>query len=196
MRLFVGLGNPGARYADTPHNAGFAVCDRFAARHRFPAWATKYQGQFTRGKVGAEDVGLLKPQTFMNLSGDSVAEALRYLPVELPDLVVVYDELDIPAGKLRLRRFGGSAGHNGMKSVIERLGSESFARIRIGVGRSTTGRDATGHLLGKARGDERALLEATIELATDALERVVTQGFEAAMNHFNGLAPLGSEPAD
>jgi peptidyl-tRNA hydrolase, PTH1 family len=193
MLLFVGLGNPGPRYAETPHNAGFVVCDRFAARHRFPAFATKFQGQFTRGKVGTADVALLKPQTYMNLSGDSVAEALRYLPVQTADLVVVYDEMDIPAGKLRLRRFGGSAGHNGMKSVIERIGSEDFPRIRIGVGRSAAGRDAVGHLLGKTPASERERFSATIELAVDALEAVVATGFEAAMNRFNGLAAVGSE---
>ena len=194
MRVIVGLGNPGPRYAETPHNAGFVVCDRFALRHRFPAFAAKFQGLFTRGKVAGEDVALLKPQTYMNLSGDSVAEALRYLPVELSGLVVVYDEMDIPAGKLRLRPFGGSAGHNGMKSVIERVGSEGFARIRVGIGRSETGRDAVGHLLGRTPKRERERLSATIDLAVDALDLVIARGFEAAMNRFNGLPAVGSEP--
>jgi len=194
MLLFVGLGNPGPRYAATPHNAGFVVCDRFAQRHRFPAFATKFQGLFARGKVGGRDVALLKPQTYMNLSGDSVAEALRYLPVQLPDLVVVYDEMDIPAGKLRLRGFGGSAGHNGMRSVIARVGGEGFARIRVGVGRSGD-RDAVGHLLGKPAAGEEQRLSATIDLAVDALDLVVAKGFEAAMNRFNGLAAVGSTPS-
>jgi PTH1 family peptidyl-tRNA hydrolase len=192
MLLFVGLGNPGARYAATPHNAGFAVCDGFSRRHRFPAFATKFQGLFARGKVGGKDLALLKPQTYMNLSGDSVAEALRYLPVELSDLVVVYDDMDIPAGKLRLRSFGGSAGHNGMKSVIARVGGEGFARIRVGVGRSPD-RDAVGHLLGKPAASEEERLSATIELAVDALDAVVARGFEAAMNRFNGLPAVGSD---
>ncbi|HTO70967.1 MAG TPA: aminoacyl-tRNA hydrolase [Myxococcota bacterium] len=194
MLLFVGLGNPGSRYADTPHNAGFAVCDLFAERHRFPRFATKFQGLFARGKVGAAEVGLLKPQTYMNLSGDSVAEALRYLPVELADVVVVYDEMDIPAGKLRLRRFGGSAGHNGMKSVIDRVGSEDFARIRVGVGRAED-RDAVGHLLGRTPAGERERFSATIALAADALDAVVSDGFEVAMNRFNGRAAVGSADA-
>ena len=191
MLLFVGLGNPGPRYAATPHNAGFVVCDRFARRHRFPPFATKFQGLFARGKIGGKDVALLKPQTYMNLSGDSVAEALRYLPVELSDLVVVYDEMDIPAGKLRLRAFGGSAGHNGMRSVIGRVGGEGFARIRVGVGRSED-RDAVGHLLGKPAASEQERFSATIELAVDALDLVIAKGFEAAMNRFNGLPPVGS----
>ena len=132
MLLFVGLGNPGPRYAETPHNAGFVVCDRFAARHRFAAPVEKYQGVFARGKVGAHDVGVLRPQTFMNLSGQSVAAALRYLPVEPAELVVVFDEMDIPSGKLRLRKKGGHGGHNGLRSIIEQIGTSDFPRIRVG----------------------------------------------------------------
>jgi PTH1 family peptidyl-tRNA hydrolase len=191
MLLFVGLGNPGPRYAETPHNAGFVVCDRFAAKHRFPAPTEKFQGVFTRGKVGGQDVGLLKPQTFMNLSGQSVASALRYLPVEPPDLVVVFDEMDIPSGKLRLRRAGGHGGHNGLRSIIEQLGSSDFPRIRVGIGRPPAGREPTGHLLSKVRAEERERYEATIDIAVEALDMVVSQGFEAAMNRFNGLPPVG-----
>jgi peptidyl-tRNA hydrolase, PTH1 family len=192
MLLFVGLGNPGHRYAETPHNAGFAVCDRLAAKHRFPAPTEKFQGLFTRGKIAGQDVGILKPQTFMNLSGQSVAAALRYLPVEPPELVVVFDEMDIPGGKLRLRRAGGHGGHNGLRSIIEQLGSSDFPRIRVGIGRPPAGHEPTGHLLSKVRADERERYAATIELAVDALEMVITQGFEAAMNRFNGLPAAGS----
>jgi len=192
MLLFVGLGNPGPRYAETPHNAGFVVCDRFAAKHCFPAPSEKYRGVFTRGRVGAHDVGLLKPQTFMNLSGQSVAAALRYLPVEPAELVVVFDEMDIPSGKLRLRIKGGHGGHNGLRSIIEGLGSGDFPRIRVGIGRPPAGHEPTGHLLSKIRGEERERYAATIELAVDALDMVVDQGFEAAMNRFNALPPVGS----
>jgi PTH1 family peptidyl-tRNA hydrolase len=195
MLLFVGLGNPGPRYAETPHNAGFAACDRFMARHRIGPAAPKFQGEFARGKALGRDVAVLKPQTFMNLSGDSVSAALRYLPVEPTDVVVVFDEMDIPSGKLRLRKSGGHGGHNGLRSIIAALGSSNFPRMRIGVGRPTEGREPTGHLLGKPRPDERARLSATIDLAVDALDAIVTDGFEAAMNRFNGLDPVGSEPA-
>jgi PTH1 family peptidyl-tRNA hydrolase len=190
MLLFVGLGNPGSRYAETPHNAGFVVCDRFAARHRFPAPVEKYQGTFTRAKVGERDVGLLKPQTFMNLSGQSVAAALRYLPVEPAELVVVFDEMDIPSGKLRLRNKGGHGGHNGLRSIIESIGSSDFPRIRVGIGRPPEGREPTGHLLSKVRTDERERYSATVDLAADALDMVIERGFEAAMNRFNGLSPV------
>jgi PTH1 family peptidyl-tRNA hydrolase len=187
MRLIVGLGNPGPRYADTPHNAGFVVCDRFAAKHRLPAEVAKFQGLFTRGKVLGHDVGLLKPQTYMNLSGESVAAALRYLPVEPADMLVVFDEMDIPSGKLRLRKAGGHGGHNGLRSIVEHLGSSDFPRIRVGIGRPPAGREPTGHLLSKVGEDERKRYAATIERAVEALETALTDGFELAMTRFNGL---------
>jgi PTH1 family peptidyl-tRNA hydrolase len=195
MRLIVGLGNPGPRYADTPHNAGFVVCDRFAAKHRLPAEVAKFQGLFTRGKVLGHDVGVLKPQTYMNLSGESVAAALRYLPVEPADMLVVFDEMDIPSGKLRLRKAGGHGGHNGLRSIIEHLGSSDFPRIRVGIGRPPAGREPTGHLLSKVQADERERYAATIELAVDALDAVIERGFEAAMNRFNGLPAVGAAPS-
>lgn len=185
MHLVVGLGNPGPRYAETPHNAGFVVCERFAARHRFPAPSTKFAGRFTRGRAFGHDVGVLQPQTYMNLSGDSVAQALRYLPVEPHELVVVFDEMDIPSGRLRLRKAGGHGGHNGLRSIIERLGSQDFPRIRVGIGRPPQGRDPTGHLLSKVHADERERYSATIDLAVDALDCFLEKGFEAAMNRFN-----------
>ncbi len=194
MLLFVGLGNPGPRYAETPHNAGFVVCDRFMARHRIGPTARRFQGEFARGKALGHDVAVLKPQTYMNLSGDSVSEALRYLPVEPAEVVVVFDEMDIPSGKLRLRKFGGHGGHNGLRSIIEALGSSDFPRIRVGIGRPAEGREPTGHLLGKVATAERARFSATVDLAVDALDVIVVEGFEAAMNRFNGLDPVGGDP--
>jgi len=188
MHLVVGLGNPGPRYAETPHNAGFVVCERFAARHRFPAPSTKFAGLFTRGRAFGHDVGVLQPQTYMNLSGDSVAQALRYLPVEPHELVVVFDEMDIPSGRLRLRKAGGHGGHNGLRSIIERLGSQDFPRIRVGIGRPPDGRDPTGHLLSRIRSEEQARYSATIDLAVDALDCLLEKGFEAAMNRFNAAS--------
>jgi peptidyl-tRNA hydrolase, PTH1 family len=191
MRLFVGLGNPGGRYEETPHNAGFVAIDRFAKKHRLPAFVPKFSGEFARGKVLGEDVAVLKPQTFMNLSGESVAAARRYLPIEDPDILVVFDEMDIPAGKLRLRKFGGHGGHNGLRSIIEALGSTDFPRLRIGIGRPRDGREPTGHLLGKVHPDERARLSSTIDLAVEALEVSLREGFEVAMNRYNGRDQIG-----
>jgi len=193
MWLLVGLGNPGPRYGETPHNAGFVVVDRFAARHRLGAFGPKFQGEFVRGRALGREVALLKPQTYMNLSGESVSEALRYLPLEISDVLVVLDEMDIPRGKLRLRKSGGHAGHNGLRSIVEALGSSDFPRIRVGVGRPLEGREPTGHLLGKLPKDEKSQLSATIELAVDALDAVLADGFETAMNRFNGREPVGSD---
>ena len=149
MRLVVGLGNPGARYRETPHNLGFWVCDLLAARHALGDEIEKFESRFWRGRIGNEDVGLLRPQTYVNASGDAVAEALRYLPTSLEDLIVVFDEMDLPLGRLRVRPRGGHGGHNGLRSIIDRLGSSDFARVRVGVGRPPEGWSATGHLLSK-----------------------------------------------
>jgi len=186
MRLIVGLGNPGDRYRDTLHNAGFRVCDHFADRHRLGAEARKFEGLFRRGRGLGLDLGTLKPQTYMNLSGDSVAEALRYLPLEVSDIVVVYDEMDLPAGKLRIRPRGGHGGHNGLRSVIASLGSDDFPRLRVGVGRPDGRRDPTSHLLARMKEDERRWFESTVALASDALDMILERGAAEAMNTFNG----------
>jgi PTH1 family peptidyl-tRNA hydrolase len=193
MRLIVGLGNPGQRYRDTPHNAGFLACDRFAERNRLGAEARKFQGRFRRGTFAGEDVGVLKPETYMNLSGRSVAEALRYLPVEPGGLIVVLDDMDVPAGKLRLRHSGGDAGHNGLRSVIDHVGTREFPRVRIGIGRPTPERDATAHVLSRPPEQEQRRLALTVELAAEALETILAEGIEAAMNRYNGLPPVGGE---
>ena len=191
MKLIVGLGNPGRRYRATLHNAGFRVCERFAERNRLGAEARKFEGLFQRGRIGGEDVGVLRPQTFMNLSGRSVAGALRYLPARAEDLIAVFDEMDVPAGKLRLRKAGGHGGHNGMRSVIESVGTSGFPRIRVGIGRPAGPRDATAHVLSKVSAAERERFEETVELGAEALEAILAEGIDAAMNHYNALPPVG-----
>jgi PTH1 family peptidyl-tRNA hydrolase len=193
MRLIAGLGNPGARYRDTPHNAGFRVCDRLAERHGLEPAVEKFEGLFQRGRVAGKDVGILKPQTYMNLSGESIARAIRYLPTDVEDLIVVYDDMDLPSGRLRIRPRGGAGGHNGLKSIIRHLGTQEFARIRIGVGRPTGERSATGHLLGRVNTEERERFDETVALAVDALETMLTEGIDEAMNRYNGLAPISNE---
>ena len=193
MRLIVGLGNPGAKYKDTPHNAGFQTCDRFAERHGLGNPATRFQGVFWRGRANSEDVGVLKPQTYMNLSGQSLAEALRYLPAEAEDVIVVFDDMDTPAGRLRIRKQGGHGGHNGLRSVTEHLGSTDFPRIRIGVGRPPGQRDATSHLLSRVRKSERERFSETVDLAVDALDAILTEGIDLAMNHYNSVVIAAEE---
>ena len=185
MRLIVGLGNPGKRYASTLHNAGFLACDRFAERNRLGPEQRKFQGAFRRGRVAGHDVGVLKPETFMNLSGEAVAEALRYLPVAPADLIAVFDDMDIPAGRLRLRKSGGHGGHNGMRSLIEHLGSSEFPRIRVGIGRPEGERDATGHVLARPAAEQARVFEQTLDRAAEALEAILKDGIDAAMNTFN-----------
>lgn len=133
MKLFAGLGNPGAKYAQNRHNIGFMALDRIAADHGFSPWRSKFQGMVCEGRLGAEKVILLKPETFMNLSGQSVGEALRFHKLTPADLVVFHDEIDLAPAKLRLKQGGGHAGHNGLRSIHQHIGPE-YERVRMGVG--------------------------------------------------------------
>ncbi len=133
MKLFVGLGNPGTKYARTRHNIGFMAVDRIAEEHGFAPWRSKFQGEMTEGRLGREKVILLKPQTFMNLSGQSVGEAMRFHKLTSEDVVVFHDELDLAPGKCRLKSGGGHAGHNGLRSIHQHIG-EAYDRVRLGIG--------------------------------------------------------------
>lgn len=133
MKLLVGLGNPGAKYAQNRHNIGFMAMDRIAADHGFSSWRAKFQGQTCEGRLGSEKVTLLKPETFMNLSGQSVGEAMRYLKLAPDDIVVFHDELDLAPGKVRLKTGGGHAGHNGLRSIHGHIGPD-YDRVRMGIG--------------------------------------------------------------
>lgn len=133
MRLFVGLGNPGAKYAGNRHNIGFMAVDRIAADHGFAPWRAKFQGELSEGRLGSEKVVLLKPATFMNLSGQSVGEAMRFYKLEPADLMVFHDELDLAPGKCRVKQGGGHAGHNGLRSLHQHIG-DAYGRVRLGIG--------------------------------------------------------------
>lgn len=188
MKLIVGLGNPGRRYAGTRHNVGFRVVDRFGARHRIALSARKFGGRFGRGDVGGIETGLLEPETFMNLCGESVAEALRYLPVGdwRQDLIVVSDDVDLPFGRLRLRPGGGAGGHKGLRDIIDHLGGDGFARLRFGVGRPAgVAIDTADYVLQGFSDAEEKVLGARLEEAADALDAVLFDGIEKAMSRFN-----------
>jgi len=133
MKLLVGLGNPGAKYAQNRHNIGFMAMDRIASDHGFSGWRAKFQGQMCDGRFGSERVTLLKPETFMNLSGQSVGEAMRYLKIDPADIIVFHDEIDLAPGKVRLKTGGGHAGHNGLRSIHGHIGPD-YDRVRMGVG--------------------------------------------------------------
>lgn len=196
MRLIVGLGNPGARYQETPHNAGFRVVERFSERHHFSGWSRKFAGLYCRGPVGELEIAVLKPMTYMNLSGDSVAQALRYLPVEHAELCMVWDDIELPMGRIRIRRGGGHGGHNGVRSIIERIGSRDFARLRVGIGRPEGRRDPTPHLLSRLPAEMRQLFTETLELAVEALGVLLEEGVEEAMNRYNGLPARSEKPEE
>lgn len=183
MKLIVGLGNPGPLYAHTRHNAGFQIVDRFATRHKFTLRKMQFNAVVTQGSYGDQKVLLARPMTFMNDSGRAVGPLLRWLKLELADLLVVYDEIDLPLGKLRLRPDGGSAGHNGMKSIIQNLGTDAFARLRVGVGRPVG--SGVSHVLGAYARDELPLAEESYDRAVDTIETFVTDGLITAMNRFN-----------
>ena len=158
MRLFVGLGNPGAKYAGNRHNIGFMALDRIAADHGFAAFRTRFQGQFSEGRLGDARVALLKPETFMNLSGQSVGEAMRYLKLDPADVLIFHDELDLAPFKTRLKTGGGHAGHNGLRSLHAHIG-EGYARVRLGIGHPGHKDRVSAYVLSDFAKDEAAGLD-------------------------------------
>jgi len=187
--LIVGLGNPGREYRANRHNAGFMLLDRLVERHKWLGF-TKRQGKalINTGLLGQVPVILAKPQTFMNLSGEAVSSLLRFYDLPLERLLVVVDEIDLPLGTLRLRPDGGSAGHNGMRSIIEQLGTEVFPRLRVGVGRPPGVKAAAGYVLRDFRGEDLEIMNLTLDKAADAVECFVREGLVTAMNRYNGPA--------
>ena len=182
MLLVVGLGNPGPKYAQTRHNVGFMVVDRLAEVVEAGPFREKFSGVFSR--VTSPDVVLLKPLTFMNLSGESVQQAMKFFKVETRDVLVVYDELDLAFGECRLKVGGGAAGHNGIKSMIAHCGGEGFMRLRVGIGKPRHG-DASPHVLGEFSSAERATLDDVLHHAALGIHSVIDKGIAQAMNAFN-----------
>jgi PTH1 family peptidyl-tRNA hydrolase len=180
--LVVGLGNPGEKYARTRHNVGFMVVDRLAEELKAGPFREKFSGLFVR--VTQPDVVLLKPLTYMNLSGESVQQAMKFFKVSLSELLVVYDELDLPFGECRLKVGGGAAGHNGIKSLLSHAGGEGFMRLRVGIGKPRHG-DASPHVLGEFSASERAGLEVVLNQAALGVHQVIDKGIAQAMNAFN-----------
>lgn len=193
MHLVVGLGNPGKKYEKNRHNVGFMAIDRLRGAHALPDLKDKFSGLFSRGELttarGRIPVALLEPQTFMNLSGDSVQPAAAFLKVPVSSVIVVHDELDLPWRDVRIKVGGGHAGHNGLRSIIQRLGAD-FVRVRVGVGRPPPDfqGDVADYVLHDFDAAERSYLPAVIDRACEAVERIVADGASAAMNAMN--APL------
>ena len=185
MKLLVGLGNPGAKYHDTRHNVGFRVIDALARRWSVDQWREQHQALVAKVREGGEAVLVAKPMTFMNLSGDAVAGLAGFYKVAVPDVLVVLDEVALPLGRLRAGRSGSHGGHNGLKSVIARLGTSDVPRLRIGVGRGDGRKELADHVLGAFAAEERDQVEAAVLRAAEASVMFVTDGIERVMNVFN-----------
>jgi PTH1 family peptidyl-tRNA hydrolase len=182
--LLVGLGNPGPEYANTRHNVGFMVLDTLSQRHRIPIRRSLHQARVGEGQLAGEPVVLAKPLTYMNVSGRAVAPLARQHSLPPEHVVVIYDDADLPLGKIRVRARGSAGGHGGLKSILASLGSSEFPRVRIGIGRSA-GSDLVEHVLRSFRPDEREVIHHAVERAADAVECLLTEGVEIAMNRFN-----------
>jgi len=191
VKLIVGLGNPGRRYRRTRHNVGFRVVDCLASRLGIPLEQARFDGRFGRGRVQGIEVGLLEPQTFMNDSGRAVAAALGVLPVDevSADLLVVYDDADLPLGRLRLRARGGDGGHLGLRDLIARIGTRELPRLRFGIGRPPEFRDTVSHVLQEFSDSEDEALAQALDRASAAAEVFATEGIAAAMDRFNAPVP-------
>jgi len=186
--LLAGLGNPGREYSQTRHNVGFRVIDLFALRHGIPLNRSYCRGRSGTGMVCGRTVTVLKPRTYMNLSGESVSCLAGRLKLKPSEIVVIHDDMDLDLGQIRIRLKGSSGGHKGVQSVIDVLGTEGFARLRIGIGRPPEGVDPVEFVLGRFGPREEEVMAQTISRAVDALERMISDGFERAMTEFNRCA--------
>jgi peptidyl-tRNA hydrolase, PTH1 family len=196
MKLIVGLGNPGPRYRATLHNVGFDVIDELARRHGGEFESSPADALVARLRTLGEGVLLAKPLTFMNLSGPAIGVLQRYYRIEVADTLVVVDDVNLPAGQLRIRGDGSAGGHNGLKSVAQALGSQVFPRLRVGVGRGDPQRELSDHVLAKADPALRETLEEATKRAADAAELFVTGSLADVMSRFNSKPAVLSEPGE
>jgi peptidyl-tRNA hydrolase, PTH1 family len=188
MHLIVGLGNPGADYARTRHNAGFLVAEQLAQRWR-AGWSyeKKFKARLARAEPGAQRVLLCEPQTYMNASGEAVSAVAGFFNVPLSRTIIVVDDADLPLGEIRLRAGGSSGGHHGLASVEQHLGTRDYARLRIGIGRQAGAREITGHVLGRFSSTEAQLIDKVLAVASDQVETWLDAGIQKAMSQYNGV---------
>lgn len=186
MKLIVGLGNPGREYARTRHNIGFHVVDEIVGRLAGVSGRSRFRAMMSEGVRGTEKIVTIKPQTFMNLSGTSVREAIHWYKLDLEDVLIVVDDMDLPLGQIRMRTDGSAGGHNGLKSIFSELGTTTVPRLRVGIGRG--GGSSTAHVLSRFNESEAAELPEIVERAVDATERWIDVGIITAMNEINQRA--------
>lgn len=186
MYIIAGLGNPGKKYDGTRHNVGFDVIDELAERHKISVLTLKHKSVIGKGMIGAEKVVLMKPLTYMNLSGESIRPVIEYYKASAQEeLIVISDDISLEPGQLRVRKKGSAGGHNGLKNIISQLGSDVFKRVRIGVGEKPKGYDLADYVLGHFTSGERRDVEDAIKKAADAIELMIREGADAAMNRYN-----------
>lgn len=186
MKLVVGLGNPTKQYEGTRHNVGFAVIEQLAEQYGIPLDVLKHKGMYGKGRIAGQTVILLKPMTYMNLSGESVRAVADYYKIAPEDVIVIYDDINLDVGRLRIREKGSAGGHNGIKNIIAHLGTEGFPRIRVGVGMKPSKMDLADYVLSRFSQDEQAMMNQGYERAMKALELLVVDETKQAMNDFNG----------
>ncbi len=187
MLLIVGLGNPGKEYANTRHNIGFDVIETLAEQEKISLLEYKHKALIGKGYIGGEKVILAKPQTYMNLSGESVREILDYYKLDSrTDLLVISDDISLKPGQIRLRKKGSAGGHNGLKNIILHLGHDEFQRMKMGVGEKPPEYDLVDYVLGHFTKEERKVMDDAVVQAVDAIRMVISEGMQTAMNHFNG----------
>ena len=186
MYVVVGLGNPGKEYKGTRHNVGFMVVDKFADRHNIRLNRRRHKAIEGKGNVDGENVILVKPQTYMNLSGESVRKVIDYYKIdEKSELIIISDDISLDVGMIRIRKKGSAGGHNGLKNIILHLGHDEFQRIRLGVGEKSSGQDLIDHVLGHFDKEDTELIEESVSKAVEAIEVIMDKGPDVAMNQFN-----------
>lgn len=190
MKLIVGLGNPTPQYDKTRHNVGFAVIDHLMNEYGIALDTAKHKGFYGKGRIAGESVILLKPMTYMNLSGESVVQVANYYKIAPQDVIVVYDDINLDVGRLRIREKGSAGGHNGIKNIIAHLGTDEFPRIRVGVGMKPPKMDLADYVLSRFLKEEEALMEEGYERAAKAMELMVEDEISQAMNLYNGNITL------
>ena len=185
MYLIVGLGNPEKEYAGTRHNMGFDVINELSKEYNISVEKSKFKGLYGSGTIGLEKVILLKPQTFMNLSGESVREIMDFYKISTEELIIIYDDIDIDSGSIRIRKSGSAGTHNGMKSVIQHLNTTEFCRIRVGIGSPNENINMINYVIGKISKEEHAILEKGILKAKEAVVHIIKNDIDKAMNKYN-----------
>ena len=185
MYLIVGLGNPEPEYSNTRHNMGFDTINKIAKKMEITIWQTKFKGLYSICNIGSEKVILLKPQTYMNSSGESLIQFKNYYKISTENIIVVYDDIDIEKGKIKLRKQGGPGTHNGMKSVIQNLGTENFIKVRVGIGKPKIHEELADYVIKRMPNEDIKILDESTSIATEAVLEIINSGIDKAMNKFN-----------